>query len=150
MYSEMTLFHHLHGYDLGKRFTIIQKRHGFHADGQYSIEFPGPTGQKNMFRMLKELRERPFTPIGAYRVEAFDDYLAQVHKDDHGQTMIPLPPSDVVKFSLHEGSSIIVRPSGTEPKCKFYYSAVGKTEAELKDKISGLHAALLATYNIKN
>jgi phosphoglucomutase len=148
MYTEMTLFHHLNGRNLGQQMNIIQKRHGFHADGQFSIDFKGVTGTANIAEMLTRLRRTPFKPIGSFKVVQFEDYLTQVRKTEHGQFAIALPSSDVIKFTLEEGSSITVRPSGTEPKCKFYYSAVGKSASELKNKVAALHQLLCTTYHI--
>lgn len=149
MYAEMALFHQLAGYDLGQMLHILQKRHGFHADDIYSIEFKGLEGNQSMKQLLMKLRTTPFANIGTYKVVQFDDYLYQLRKDELGEYPIALPPSDVVKFTLADGSSIAVRPSGTEPKCKFYYNAVGPSEHASKAKLSELHRMLLETYQIK-
>jgi len=150
MYAEMALFHHLNGYDLGQMLNILQKRHGFHADEQYSIEFKGMAGTVKMTELLTKLRATPFANIGSYKVVQFEDYLTQTRKDEQGEYQIALPPSDVVKFSLNDGSSIAIRPSGTEPKCKFYYSAVGSSESAVKAKIPELHKMLCETYKIES
>lgn len=150
MYAEMALFHHQNGYDLGQMLHILQKRHGFHADEQYSIEFKGMAGTAKMMELLNKLRLTPFANIGSYKVIQFEDYLTQKRKDEQGEYPIALPPSDVVKFSLNDGSSITVRPSGTEPKCKFYYSAVGSSDSIVKAKIPELHKMLCETYKIES
>jgi len=149
MYSEMALFHHLKGYDLGQILHIIQRRHGFHADAQYSLEFKGAEGIAKMERLMAKLRRAPFTNIGAYKVVRFDDYQTRIRKDEDGQAPIELPAADVVKFFLADGSFVAVRPSGTEPKCKFYYNVVAGNEKGLQDKIPKLHEMFMATYEIK-
>jgi phosphoglucomutase len=148
MYAEMALFYHLQGYDLGQRLHILHKRHGFHIDQQVSKEFLGPTGTEKMNAMLAKLRKTPFAQIGDFKVETYEDYLTLIRKSDSRQSTIALPPSDVVKFILMDGSSIAVRPSGTEPKCKFYFSTVANSEHEADAKMKKLMASFLATYEI--
>ncbi len=149
MYAEMSLFYHLKKYDLGQMLHILQKRHGFHDDKQFSIEFKGIEGSKLMSQLLDKLRKTPFANIGSYRVIAFEDYLTRERKDEEGTYLIELPAADVVKFFLADGSSITVRPSGTEPKCKFYYSVVGTSKAIVSAKIPQLHQMFCATYGIE-
>ena len=60
------------------------------------------------------------------------------------KTKINLPKSNVLKFFLKDGSTIAIRPSGTEPKCKFYYGAVGKTEDDVTSKTVRMHKAVLS------
>ncbi len=148
MYAEMALFYHLQGYHLGQRLHIIQKRHGFHVDQQVSREFLGPTGTAKMEEMLAKLRKTPFAQVGDFKVAIFEDYLTSIRKSDTAQTMIALPSSDVVKFILADGSSVAIRPSGTEPKCKFYFSTVATSMAEATAKMEKLIAAFQTTYDI--
>jgi phosphoglucomutase len=105
-------------------------------------------GTAQMTELLNKLRMTPFANIGTYKVIQFEDYLTQKRKDEQGEYPIALPPSDVVKFYLNDGSSITIRPSGTEPKCKFYYSAVGSSESIVKAKIPELHQMFCKTYKI--
>jgi len=148
MYSEMALYHHLKGYNLGQILHIVQRRHGFHADSQYSIEFKGASGIAKMEQLMKKLRQVPFTNIGSYKVIRFDDYQQRVWKDERGEHPIELPSADVVKFYLNDGSYIAVRPSGTEPKCRFYYNVVAASESALTDKVEKMHQMFMKTYDI--
>jgi phosphoglucomutase len=68
-------------------------------------------------------------------------------KDDQGhQTTIALPSADVVSLTLEDGSSIVVRPSGTEPKCKFYYSIHGESENICQEKLASLKQSFTQLY----
>jgi len=148
MYSEMALYHHLKGYNLGQILHIVQRRHGFHADSQYSIEFKGASGIAKMEQLMKKLRQVPFTNIGSYKVIRFDDYQQRAWKDERGEHPIELPSADVVKFYLNDGSYIAVRPSVTEPKCRFYYNVVAASESALTDKVEKMHQMFMKTYDI--
>jgi phosphoglucomutase len=98
---------------------------------------------------MKNLREKPLTELCGLRVTRVEDYLTGIAKEDHDVETIHLPSSDVIKLYLSDGTSVAVRPSGTEPKCKFYYGAVGKTRDEVKDKPNDLHRVLLRFYEIQ-
>ena len=79
--------------------------------------------------------------IGGFAVVRFDDYVAgtSVDKTTGNKTVLTLPKSDVLTFLLEGGASVIIRPSGTEPKIKAYYTTTGTTKdeaAELEIKIS--------------
>ncbi|MFA5235835.1 MAG: phospho-sugar mutase [Bacilli bacterium] len=148
MYAEMALFYHLQGYHLGQRLHILHKRHGFYVDRQVSKDFQGPTGAEKIATMLARLRKTPFAQIGDFKVATFEDYLTSIRKSERQQTSIALPSSDVVKFILTDGSSIAVRPSGTEPKCKLYFSAVASSSNEADAKMNKLIEAFLTTYDL--
>jgi phosphoglucomutase len=147
LYAEMTLHYFLQNQTLGDALESLYQQYGYYLDQQYAIQLEGEQGQKMLNDIMQQLRKTPFKPIGGKKVVAFDDYLFQVRKDDQGQqTAIALPSSNVVRFSLEDGSFIIVRPSGTEPKCKFYYAIHGRnaeacqvTLKELKESFTRLY-----------
>ena len=79
--------------------------------------------------------------IGGLKVTVFDDYIASTSKNmnTNSVTKIELPKSDVLTFTLEKGASVILRPSGTEPKIKAYYTTIGETHefaAVLEKQIS--------------
>lgn len=142
--SEMTNYYLQQGKRLDEVLREIQVRHGFHKDELYSIYFEGQSGGEKMKQIMNDNRANPFTEIGGLKVEAVEDYLLLKRSENGVETPITgLPASDVLKYYLEDGSTVAIRPSGTEPKCKFYYGAVGTTEEDVKDKPSFLHKAIL-------
>jgi phosphoglucomutase len=150
MYTEMTLYYKLNGINLGQALNKLYHQFGFYKDGQQSIEFIGALGQKKMVDLMNRLRLTPFRLIGNKQVIRFNDYLYSISKTIEQTEQINLPSSDVIMFCLIDGSTITVRPSGTEPKCKFYYSVIGSDEKEANIKLTQLQQMFIETYQIKN
>lgn len=148
--SEMVNYHRLKGFTLDQVMDRIQKEYGYHQDELYSIYFKGQSGLKVMKDLMQSLRTSPLKEVGEYKVVAYEDYLLQKRVDLKGnETKIDLPTSDVLKFFFEDGSTLAIRPSGTEPKCKFYYGAVGKTKEEVISKPSSMHKTLLELLKIE-
>lgn len=129
MYCEMALFYFLRGLRLDQAWDDLCKRFGYHQDIAYSLEFFGSEGQAKMDNLMNVLHNNPFIEINGLKVVAVDDIEKSLHIEANGkQEKINLPKSNVVKLMLEDGSTVIVRPSGTEPKVKFY------TGVTLKEK----------------
>lgn len=141
---EMTLYHLRNGKRLDQVMDDLQKQFGYYNDTQYSIEFKGPLGLSNMQKLMKMLHDSPLKEIAGYKVIRVEDYLKQVSTTIEGKKEeITLPQSDVIKFFLENEATVTVRPSGTEPKCKFYYGTVGKMPEEVADLPKKLHEFIL-------
>ncbi len=110
----------------------LYEKFGFYLAYVQSIELTGSDAMEKAARMMADLRENAPASIGGAAVTAVRDYKSSVAKDlTTGQeSKIELPKSNVLEFLLGEQGSVIARPSGTEPKVKFYYTAVGKTKEE--------------------
>ena len=129
MYCEMALFYYLRGLRLDQAWDDLCKRFGYHQDIAYSLEFFGSEGQAKMDNLMNVLHNDPFIKINGLKVVAVDDIEKSLHLEANGkQEAINLPKSNVVKLILEDGSTVTVRPSGTEPKVKFY------TGVTLKEK----------------
>lgn len=102
---------------------------GYYNNTQVSFTFEGQTGMQKMADMMKTLCNNPPKSIADYDVTAVSDYKASIRTDvKSGKTeKITLPKSDVLEFVLTGGNSVIVRPSGTEPKIKAYISSIGNS-----------------------
>ena len=108
------------------RLLEIYRVHGVHASAQHSIKLPGASGRAEIEQMMTDLRAQPPESVGAYRVVKRIDYQEkQVWSDG---TVTPseenMPTSNVLGFYLEDGTRILARPSGTEPKIKFYFESV--------------------------
>ena len=129
MYCEMALFYFLRGLRLDQAMDNLYQRFGYHQDITYSMEFFGSEGQAKMDNLMNTMHNNPFITVNGLRVVAVDDNKKQQHIEADGKiTPINLPKADVVKLFLEDGSLVTVRPSGTEPKVKFYVGT------RLKDK----------------
>jgi phosphoglucomutase len=147
LYAEMALHHFLNGRTLGDALTQLFTQYGWYLDQQYAIHLEGEQGQEKLLKLMASLRKTPFKSIDHMKVKQFLDYQQQVSKDDQGQlSPIALPKSDVVQFNLEDGSQIVVRPSGTEPKCKFYYMIRGESADACEAKLTQLKQSFEAIY----
>ena len=99
-----------------------------------SFEFPGLSGMDKMAAIMQGLRENPLTEIAGYKVVNVTDYQKP---EETG-----LPAANVLIYKLENNETVIVRPSGTEPKIKIYYTTLGKNLAEAEAEKEKLAAAI--------
>lgn len=116
----------------------MYERYGYYKDGVQSVTMSGIEGLQKIQDIMTELRTNPPKEIGGYKVTSFRDYEADTIKDLETGEVKPtgLPKSNVLYFDMTDGVWMCVRPSGTEPKIKFYYGVVGSSleDAEKKGK----------------
>lgn len=134
LYAEMALYHHLQGKTLDVVWDELGQRFGYHEDIVFSLSFEGSSGFAKMKELMNTLRENPLQEIDGSKVVVVEDYLTRVRKEGDKETPINLPKSDVMKFICEDQTSVAVRPSGTEPKVKFYIGAVGKDAGSASQK----------------
>lgn len=120
----------------------LYARHGFHREEQVSLTLKGEEGTRRIKAILNHFRTSPIEAFAGIGVSVKEDYLTL--KRNEGKTVKPLdfPPSDVIKYLLEDGSWIAIRPSGTEPKCKFYFCVVADSKAAVDAKFEALKAAV--------
>ena len=128
MYCEMALFYFLKGMRLDEAWDDLSKRFGYHQDITYSMEFFGSEGQAKMNNLMNTLHNDPFIAINGLKVVKVDDIEKGERITKDGKEKLNLPKSNVVKLYLEDGSIVTVRPSGTEPKVKFYVGTVLKSK----------------------
>ena len=139
MYSEMALYYHLQGKQLDQVWEDLGKRFGYHEDKVYSISFAGSEGSAKMKAITNKLHTNPFIEINGLTPYKVDDFYKQETVEGDKKTPIDLPKSDVVKLYFKDGTNIAVRPSGTEPKIKFYIGVVGSSLKEAQDKPDNIY-----------
>ena len=131
--------------------TIIDALEALYAKFGYylayveSIELTGADAMEKAAKMMADLRENVPATIGGAKVTAVRDYkISQAIDLVTGETsVIDLPKSNVLELLLGDQGSVIARPSGTEPKVKFYYTAVGKTEADARQLLKACAAQMV-------
>lgn len=126
---EMAAHYKKQGISLLTALESLYKKYGVFLHRQQSFTCEGETGMQRMTEIMTALRATPPTSLGGFAVISRCDYLTSVSYDDVAKTQgkIDLPRSDVLSYSLEGGGSIVLRPSGTEPKIKAYYTAIDKT-----------------------
>ncbi|MFZ5445031.1 MAG: phospho-sugar mutase [Myxococcota bacterium] len=99
----------------------IQREHGLFVASQFNATLPGASGAAQIRALMEAFRADPPSRLGEHRVEAMNDYQAQVRTAGGGSTKLTLPRSNVLAWELAGGSRVTLRPSGTEPKIKVYF-----------------------------
>jgi phosphomannomutase len=122
MVAEMTAVLAARGHTLLSELAAIYRRYGLFVSSQVSVTRKGAAGTAAIRNMMDRLRNAPPVRVGDHDVHARCDYLAQARIDRDGKKSgLSLPKSNVLSFELAGGSRIVARPSGTEPKVKFYF-----------------------------
>ncbi|MBP3397110.1 MAG: phospho-sugar mutase [Clostridia bacterium] len=114
----------------------LYAEHGFYLDAITNAVHKGAAGVEKIKALLEALRNDPPKEAGGIDVTGVEDYLSA------DMTAKGFPPSNVLRYTFADGSWLAVRPSGTEPKCKYYYCVVGKDRTEAAAK----HAAMKAAF----
>ena len=149
MYCEMALFYFLRGLRLDQAMDNLYQRFGYHQDITYSMEFFGSEGQAKMDNLMNTMHNNPFITVNGLKVVAVDDNKKQQHIEANGKvTPINLPKADVVKLFLEDGSLVTVRPSGTEPKVKFYVGTSLKEKPKDNSFPEALYKSLKETLHL--
>ena len=130
----MALYYYLQGKTLDVIWEELGQRFGYHEDKVFSIAFSGSEGSEKMKAITKQLHENPFIELNGQKVVKADDFLKLETTDGKKVEKIDLPKSDVVKLYFADHTEISVRPSGTEPKIKFYIGVIGKSLEDARSK----------------
>ncbi len=140
---EMTAYYKSQGKDLITVLDEIYKKYGYCVCVQKSFACEGISGMEQIKSIMLNLREQTPKQIYGIKVTEFKDYKQSIcfNFETKEQTVINLPKSDVLSFGLEDGSMVIVRPSGTEPKIKIYVNAIGETEVLAEEKKANLLVA---------
>ena len=131
---EMAAYYRSIGSSIKQRLEEIYAKYGRYLNKVDSFEFPGLSGMDKMAGIMASLREKPPVEIGGYKVVKVTDY------ENTAET--GLPAANVLVYALDGGATVIVRPSGTEPKIKTYFTTLGKDLAEAEAQKNQLAEAL--------
>ena len=134
--AEMVCYYTYIGKSVYQRLQEIYAKYGYVLDKNFSIQYSGLNAMKEMNAVVDALKTVDVEAFGPFKVEAVRDYSASVRKTADGRTeTLDIPKTNCVYYELEGGSFVCVRPSGTEPKLKIYYSVKAKDEAEANAKL---------------
>jgi phosphoglucomutase len=125
--SEMANYYSKVGKTLDAALEELYQKYGYHIEEVESITMSGVDGSARIKDIMAKLRANPLTKLGGSSVAVFEDYATSTQLKNQIKTTINLPPSDVLRYTLDNETVVAVRPSGTEPKIKFYYNGVGES-----------------------
>ncbi len=143
---EMAAYYRTKGISMMQARENLYQKYGVYVHAQHSFTFEGESGMIRMQNIMEHLRTNRPEQIDNLKVIQFADYEKQVSIDltTGTETAITLPKSNVLSFTLEQSAKVIIRPSGTEPKIKAYYTTTAATEAEAAAKKDELDAAFSA------
>ena len=140
MICEAAAYYKAQGKTLMDVLDEIFARYGYFIEGQLAITLEGAAGTKRIAEIMKSLRENPLEELAGVAVAMYEDYDAGVRLTGGKQEVLTLPKTDALKYLLADGSWAAVRPSGTEPKCKFYFCAQGGSMAEAEERLDAMRS----------
>ena len=143
--AELAAYYRSRGLTLADGIEEIYKEYGYYAEKTISVTLSGVDGAEQIKAIMAKFRNNAPKEWNATAITVLEDFKAQTATAADGTvTALTTPPSDVLKYTLADGSWIAVRPSGTEPKIKFYIAVVGETNEESQAKIANIEAEINA------
>ena len=143
--AELAAYYRSRGLTLADGIEEIYKEYGYYAEKTISVTLSGVDGAEQIKAIMAKFRNNGPKEFNATAVSITEDFKAQTSTAVDGTvTTLTTPPSDVLKYTLADGSWIAVRPSGTEPKIKFYIAVVGESNEDSQAKIANIEAEINA------
>ncbi|KXU16255.1 Phosphoglucomutase [Streptococcus oralis] len=143
--AELAAYYRSRGLTLADGIEEIYKEYGYYAEKTISVTLSGVDGAEQIKAIMAKFRENGPKEFNATAISVTEDFKALTSTAADGTvTALTTPPSDVLKYSLADGSWIAVRPSGTEPKIKFYIAVVGESNQDAHAKIAAIEAEINA------
>ena len=143
--AELAAYYRSRDLTLADGIEEIYKEYGYYAEKTISVTLSGVDGAEQIKAIMAKFRNNAPKEWNTTAITVVEDFKAQTATAADGSvTNLTTPPSDVLKYTLADGSWIAVRPSGTEPKIKFYIAVVGETNEESQAKIANIEAEINA------
>ena len=143
--AELAAYYRSRGLTLADGIEEIYKEYGYYAEKTISVTLSGVDGAEQIKAIMAKFRNNAPKEWNATAITVVEDFKAQTSTAADGTvTALTTPPSDVLKYTLADGSWIAVRPSGTEPKIKFYIAVVGESNEDSQAKIANIEAEINA------
>ncbi|WP_247931084.1 phospho-sugar mutase [Streptococcus oralis] len=143
--AELAAYYRSRGLTLADGIEEIYKEYGYYAEKTISVTLSGVDGAEQIKSIMAKFRNNAPKEWNATAITVVEDFKAQTATAADGTvTNLTTPPSDVLKYTLADGSWIAVRPSGTEPKIKFYIAVVGESNEDSQAMIANIEAEINA------
>ena len=141
--AELAAYYRSRGLTLADGIEEIYKEYGYYAEKTISVTLSGVDGAEQIKAIMSKFRDNAPKEFNATAITVTEDFKAQTATDSDGNVKkLTTPASDVLKYTLTDGSWIAVRPSGTEPKIKFYIAVVGNSSQDAQAKIAKIEAEI--------
>lgn len=145
MVAEIAAYYRSRGMTLADGIQEIYEQYGYYAEKTISLTLTGVDGKAEIKKIMDKFRNKAPHQFNQTDVVLLEDFEAQTATTRDGNTSsLTTPPSNVLKYHLTDGSWFAVRPSGTEPKIKFYIATVGTTSEEASQKLSAMESEITA------
>ena len=146
--AELAAYYRSRGLTLADGIEEIYKEYGYYSEKTISVTLSGVDGAEQIKSIMAKFRNNAPKEWNGTAISVVEDFKAQTSTAADGTvTALTTPPSDVLKYTLADGSWIAVRPSGTEPKIKFYIAVVGESNEDSQSKIANIEAEINAFVN---
>lgn len=142
--AEIAAYYRSRSLTLADGIDEIFKEYGYFAEKTISVTLSGVDGAAEIKKIMDKFRDNAPSQFNQTDIVLTEDFLAQTASSKDDQTTLTTPPSNVLKYTLADDSWFAVRPSGTEPKIKFYIATVGDTLAIAEEKIANIEAEINA------
>ncbi|MFT8544621.1 MAG: phospho-sugar mutase [Leuconostoc falkenbergense] len=144
LFAEVAAYYKSQGKTFADGVHELFEKFGYFEEKTISLDFPGIHGNDEMATIISEFRNNQPKSIGGVSVTRVQDFLSSIETDNTGETVaLKQPKANVLKYWLADGSWVAVRPSGTEPKLKFYIGVVSDAQATSQAKIDKIASDLM-------
>ncbi|CAM3509542.1 phosphoglucomutase [Aeromicrobium ponti] len=142
--TEMAAFYKKKGMSLYDALLNLFEEYGYFLEGLRSLTLKGIEGAEQIQQTLASFRANPVKELGSKKVQSVEDYLTGIRMETGGvEKNIDLPKSNVIKYFFEDGTWVCLRPSGTEPKIKFYFGINASSLDESKQKLQSVEKAFM-------
>ncbi len=141
--AEVAAYYKAKGMTLYEGLLEVFEKYGFYQEGLESLTLKGKDGAEQIAYIMDTFRQDPISEVSGLQVVAIEDYQTSKRTENVKEILIDLPKSNVIKYYLEDGSWFCLRPSGTEPKAKFYFSVTSSSLEESQGKLAQLRAGVM-------
>jgi phosphoglucomutase len=136
--TEVCAYYKKQGLSLYEGLIAVFEKYGYYLEGLRSLTLKGKDGAEKIQQILASFRAEPLKSLGNLTVQTTEDYLTGIRVANSGSEKIDLPKSNVLKYTFEDGSWVCLRPSGTEPKVKFYFGVNSNNFEESNEKLQNI------------
>jgi phosphoglucomutase len=146
---EVCAYYKKQGMSLYDGMLQVFAKYGYYLEGLRSLTLKGKEGAEMIQELLTSFRSTPLTGLGSFVTASSEDYLTSIRQNGEDREKIDLPKSNVLKYVFEDGSWVCLRPSGTEPKVKFYFGVNSSSLEESKQKLALIEQEFMALVDEK-